>query len=90
LWVPSALRAPVRLTCGVRPLMKERSRQGWEWSMRIAALGAIIALVCAYSLPEGTVRLVAFAALPVLVIFFICARAKARPNEEFQDTPWNI
>jgi hypothetical protein len=70
--------------------MNERFPQGWEWSMRITALSTIVAIICAYFLPSGNFRLAAFLALAPLIIFFFYARSKARPNEEFKDTPWNI
>ena len=71
--------------------MKNRQvHPGWDWTMKRAAVGTIIAVVCAYSLPSGLTRSIAFAALPFFIFLFLFARAKARPNEDFQDTPWGI
>jgi hypothetical protein len=62
----------------------------WEWMMRGAALLLVVAVACGYSLPPGTARYVAFASLPICLVLFFVARAKARPHEEFKDTPWDI
>jgi hypothetical protein len=62
----------------------------WEWIMRGAALLLVVAVVCSYFLPPSTTRYIAFASLPICLILFFVARAKARPDEEFKDTPWGI
>lgn len=62
----------------------------WDFAMRGAAVGTIIAVVCAYSLPSGIMRSLAFASLPFFIFFFLFARTRARPNEDFQDTPWGL
>ena len=57
--------------------MKNRQvHPGWDWTMKGAAVGTIIAVVCAYSLPSGLTRSLAFAALPFFIFLFLFARAK--------------
>lgn len=57
--------------------------------MRFSALALAIAALIAYSSPPGSVRHIAFASLPGLIGLFLYARIKARPKEDFEDTPWD-
>jgi len=69
--------------------MKAASNQSaWEWAMRATAVGTAAAIIGAYVFPMGLTRVIAFASLPPLILLFFYAREKARPNEDFQDTPW--
>ena len=65
-------------------------QSGWDWVMKGAAFALVIALVCAFSLTTGPARSLAFAALPLLIITFLGARSRARPKEDFRDTPWDV
>jgi len=58
--------------------------------MRISALGLIIAVACAYLIPAGeAAQVIAFVAHPILIALFLYARSRARPNQEFSETPWD-
>lgn len=61
-----------------------------EWLMRISAFGLAAAVVCAYLLPHGWLRYAAYITLPFLLLAFFVARDLARPQEEFNDTSWDI
>ena len=85
-YAPAVLRR--RLPWALGHMKEAPSQLAWEWAMRFLAVGTVAAAIGAYVFPNGITRTIAFFSLPLLAVMFFYARKKARPNEDFQDTPW--
>jgi hypothetical protein len=58
--------------------------------MRVSALGLAIALAGTVMAPPGRTRFAAYVAFPCLLVLYLWARGRARPDEDFKDTPWGL
>ena len=64
--------------------------QYWHWVMRLCALLFALVVLGTFLAPAGSaLRFACYIAFPCLMVAYLWARGKARPNEEFQDTPWS-
>ena len=62
----------------------------WHWAMRASALGLAVAVAGTVLATPGRMRFAAYVAFPCLLVLYLWTRGRARPDEEFKDTPWSL
>ena len=61
----------------------------WHWILRICAFVFVLDVLGIFLAPPGSaLRFACYVAFPCLMVAYLFARGRARPGEDFKDTPW--